>query len=65
MKNIRIPFSIEKYNKGGYQVTDGLSHSIRIICTNKKGGKYPIVTLLTSDDIEGERSYTENRIRER
>ena len=63
MKTEEIPFSLEEYNKGEYQVVDGAKRNIKIVCTDQQDSKYPIVGLVSaSKSSEYIRSYTENGI---
>jgi hypothetical protein len=57
MKQIKIPFSLEEYNKGGYEVeTRGDKNhqpeKVRIVCTNRIGDRYPLVVLLKDSGDE-------------
>ena len=63
MKTEEIPFSLEEYNKGGYQVVDGAKRNIRIVCTDQQDSTYPIVGLVSvSKHSEHIRTYTESGI---
>lgn len=53
MKKIRIPFSLEEYNKGGYNVETRNGLKTRIICSDQRGSRYPIIAL-TFDYFEEE-----------
>jgi len=48
MKKVKIPFSLSEYKKGGYKVESRDGRSVRIICTDVKEYRYPILGLLTS-----------------
>lgn len=55
MKKIKIPFTLEEYIKGGYEVeipcnTENGPIKARIICTNRTNNKYPIVILAKKHD---------------
>lgn len=63
MKKVRIPFSLNEYNKGSYEVeTRGDKYTkpkkVRIICTNRKAKIYPIVALIESNGIEDTLTFT-------
>ena len=63
MKKVRIPFSLNEYNKGSYEVeTRGDKYTkpkkVRIICTNRKEKIYPIVALIESNGIEDTLTFT-------
>ena len=45
MKRVRIPFSLEEYNKGGYNVETRNGLKTRIICSDQRGSRYPIIAL--------------------
>lgn len=61
MKKIKIPFSLEEYKKGGYELEDGHGRSVRIGFTDRKG-KQPIVGLVNCKDGEVACNYSENGI---
>ena len=57
MKKIRIPFSLDEYNKGGYEVeTRGSNltnpHKVRIVCIDRKYEYYPILALISYETVE-------------
>lgn len=47
MKKIKIPFSLEEYNKGEYEVENGFGYKVRILYTDAKYTKQPIVGLVS------------------
>lgn len=58
MKKIKIPFTLDEYNKGNYEVVTGNVDKIRIICDDRKG-EYPIIGLVVlSDQSEAVFDYT-------
>ena len=60
MKNIRIPFNLSEYKKGGYEVETRDGRSARIVCTNCMSS-YPIIALVKEDiTCEYEHSYHSN-----
>ena len=61
MKKIKIPFSLEEYNKGGYEVENGFGNKVRIGFTDRKG-KQPILGLVDCKDGEVACNYSENGI---
>jgi hypothetical protein len=65
MKQIKIPFSLEEYNKGGYEVeTKGDKNrqpiKVRIVCTDRMNDRYPLVVLLKDRYEEHASYYSEN-----
>jgi hypothetical protein len=66
MKEIKIPFSLDSYKEGGYEVmTNGDEKNqpikVRIICTNRIDEEYPLVILMKDrTDIEHSLFYTKN-----
>ena len=46
MKEIIKPFSLEEYNKGGYNVETRNGLKTRIICSDQRGSRYPIIALI-------------------
>ena len=55
MKKVRIPFSLDEYNKGGYSVeTRGDENNepqkSRILCTDRKYKNYPILALILDEN---------------
>lgn len=55
MKKVRIPFTLEEYSKGGYDVEvkdsiESKSVKVRVICTNRENDDYPIVILAKNND---------------
>ncbi len=57
MKQIKIPFSLEEYNKGGYEVmTKGDKNrqpvKVRIVCTDRMDDTYPLIVLLKDSEKE-------------
>ena len=46
MKNIRIPFNLSEYKKGGYEVETREGKSVRILCTDRIEDYYPLVALI-------------------
>ena len=62
MKKIKIPFTLDEYNKGNYEVVTGNGDKIRIICDDRKG-EYPIIGLVVlSDQSEAVFDYTKKGI---
>ena len=64
MKKIRIPFSLDEYNKGGYKVYDNKGE-VSIIKTDVKINndickKYPIVGISICDEVPYANFYTED-----
>jgi hypothetical protein len=60
MKNIRIPFNLSEYEKGGYEVETRDGRSARIVCTDCMGS-YPIIALVRENiTCEDEHSYQSN-----
>lgn len=60
MKNIRIPFNLSEYEKGGYEVETRDGRSARIVCTDCMSS-YPIIALVKEDiTCEDEHSYHSN-----
>jgi hypothetical protein len=57
MKQIKIPFSLEEYNKGGYEVKRG-NLDARIICTNANNKEYPIIALVLCNGTEFPSAYS-------
>ena len=62
MKKIRIPFSLDEYNKGIYEVeTKGSKltnpHKVRIVCIDRKYEDYPILALILYETVEKEACY--------
>jgi hypothetical protein len=57
MKQIKIPFSLEEYNKGGYEVKRG-NLDARIICTNANNEEYPIIALVLCNGTEFPSAYS-------
>ena len=52
MKKVKIPFSLDEYNKGGYEVeTDVAGYHITILKTDAKGNE-PIIGLCLIDEYE-------------
>ena len=47
MKKVKIPFSLEEYNKGGYEVKCG-KHEARVLCTNFSNNDGSIVCAVKS-----------------
>ena len=62
MKKNIIPFSLEEYNKGGYNVMTRSGLKTRIICSDQKGSCYPIIALTLDffEEKECARCYTVN-----
>ena len=62
MKKNIIPFSLEEYNKGGYNVMTRSGLKTRIICSDQKGSCYPIIALTFDffEEKECARCYTVN-----
>ena len=62
MKKNIIPFSLEEYNKGGYNVMTHSGLKTRIICSDQKGSCYPIIALTLDffEEKECARCYTVN-----
>jgi hypothetical protein len=63
MKQIKIPFSLEEYNKGGYEVmTRGDKNrqpvKVRIVCTDRMDDTYPLIVLLKDSEEEYSFYYT-------
>ena len=57
MKQIKIPFSLEEYQKGYYEVeTKGSKltnpHKVRIVCIDRKYEDYPILALILYETVE-------------
>lgn len=55
MKKVRIPFSLDEYEKGGYEVEtrgdeDNKPQKSRILCTDKKCKNYPILALILDEN---------------
>ena len=42
MKEIKIPFSLDEYNKGDYSVQTRDGENVRVICTNRISNTYRI-----------------------
>src|SRR5574344_1986519 len=62
MKKIKIPFTLDEYNKGNYEVVTGNGDKVRIICDDRKG-EYPIIGLVVlSDQSEAVFDYTKKGI---
>ena len=60
MKNIRIPFNLSEYKKGGYEVETRDGRSARIVCTDCMSS-YPIIALVKEDiTCENKHSYHSN-----
>ena len=64
MKKVRIPFSLDEYNKGGYKVYDNKGE-VSIIKTDVKINndickKYPIVGISICDEVPYANFYTED-----
>ena len=59
MKKVKIPFSLDEYNKGGYEVENKHGRKVRIMCTDTKG-YYPISGLVDVGDYESYKTYLEN-----
>ena len=62
MKKIIIPFSLDEYNKGGYEVeTRGSNlinpHKVRIVCIDRKYEYYPILALISYETVEDTACY--------
>lgn len=47
MKKVKIPFNLEEYNKGGYEVKCG-KHEARVLCTNFSSNEGSIVCAIKS-----------------
>ena len=65
MKKIKIPFTLEEYIKGGYEVeipcnTENGPIKARIICTNRTNNEYPIVILAKNHDGDEHAFYYTN-----
>ena len=55
MKKVRIPFSLDEYEKGGYEVEtrgdeDNKPQKSRILCTDRKCKNYPILALILDEN---------------
>ena len=59
MKKVKIPFSLDEYQKGGYEVENKHGRKVRIVCTDTKG-YYPISGLVDFGDDESYKTYLEN-----
>ena len=59
MKKVRIPFSLNEYQKGGYEVENKFCDSVRIVCTDAKGAQ-PILALLFRCGEESDKRYSED-----
>ena len=58
MKKIKIPFILEEYNKGGYEVeTDEMGYHVEILKTDAMGDE-PIICLININKYETPFSYT-------
>ena len=57
MKKIKIPFSLEEYQKGDYEVEDGHGRSVRIGFTDAKCNHQPIMALVENMGEELTRFY--------
>ena len=67
MKKVRIPFSLDEYEKGGYEVEtrgdeNNKPQKSRILCTDRKYKNYPILALFLdeNENIEKTASYKLN-----
>ena len=59
MKKVKIPFSLDEYQKGGYEVENKHGDKVRIVCIDTKGG-YPISGLVDKGENEFYKTYLEN-----
>ena len=60
MKKVRIPFSLDEYNKGGYEVETRGHKKVRIICTDRIDNVKPIIALIKDGMKEIYVSYRDN-----
>ena len=60
MKNIRIPFNLSEYEKGGYEVITRNGKTARVICKDGGNNDYPIVALVNDCGNEIVYIYSKN-----